>query len=120
MGAMETRTASTWPPVGASIGSARSRNLACPKPCAYDNGPPFASTGAGRLSRLSVWWPKPGIALERIEPAQATAERTSRALPPLLLDAPIEGSRPMVHQPLELVERPLCQGPRMAFASEGE
>jgi hypothetical protein len=33
-----------------------------------DNGPPFASTGAGRLSRLSVWWLKLGIQLERIEP----------------------------------------------------
>jgi putative transposase len=35
-----------------------------------DNGPPFASTGAGRLSRLSVWWLKLGIALERIEPGK--------------------------------------------------
>jgi hypothetical protein len=33
-----------------------------------DNGPPFASTGAGRLSKLSVWWLKLGIALERIKP----------------------------------------------------
>jgi integrase-like protein len=35
-----------------------------------DNGPPFASTGAGRLSRLSVWWLKLGIQLERIEPGK--------------------------------------------------
>jgi putative transposase len=27
-----------------------------PKAMRSDNGPPFASTGAGRLSRLSVWW----------------------------------------------------------------
>jgi hypothetical protein len=33
-----------------------------------DNGSPFASTGAGGLSVLSVWWLKLGIALERIEP----------------------------------------------------
>lgn len=33
-----------------------------------DNGPPFASTGVGGLSRLSVWWLRLGIGLERIEP----------------------------------------------------
>lgn len=31
-----------------------------------DNGGPFASTGLGRLSRLSVWWIRLGIRLERI------------------------------------------------------
>jgi len=31
-----------------------------------DNGPPFASTGIGRLSRLAVWWIRLGIAPERI------------------------------------------------------
>jgi len=35
-----------------------------------DNGPPFASTGAGGLSRLSVWWIKLGVKAERIEPGQ--------------------------------------------------
>jgi putative transposase len=34
-----------------------------------DNGSPFASTGAGGLTRLSVEWVKLGIKLERIEPA---------------------------------------------------
>ena len=33
-----------------------------------DNGPPFASVGAGGLTRLSVSWLKLGIRLERIEP----------------------------------------------------
>jgi transposase InsO family protein len=33
-----------------------------------DNGPPFASTGLGGLSRLSVWWVKLGILPERIAP----------------------------------------------------
>jgi putative transposase len=32
-----------------------------------DNGPPFASTGAGGLTKLSAWWLKLGIRLERIE-----------------------------------------------------
>jgi putative transposase len=35
-----------------------------------DNGPPFASTAAGGLSALSVWWIKLGIAPERIEPGK--------------------------------------------------
>ena len=33
-----------------------------------DNGPPFASTGLGGLTDLSVWWGKLGIVHERIEP----------------------------------------------------
>ena len=35
-----------------------------------DNGPPFASTGAGGLTRLGVWWVKLGITPERIEPGK--------------------------------------------------
>jgi putative transposase len=35
-----------------------------------DNGTPFASTGAGGLSALSLWWIKLGIAPERIEPGK--------------------------------------------------
>jgi transposase InsO family protein len=33
-----------------------------------DNGPPFASTGLGGLSRLSMWWVRLGIQQERIAP----------------------------------------------------
>jgi putative transposase len=33
-----------------------------------DNGTPFAGTGLGRLSRLSVWWMRLGIVPERIAP----------------------------------------------------
>jgi len=35
-----------------------------------DNGPPFASTGAGGLSALSLWWVKLGIVPERIAPGK--------------------------------------------------
>lgn len=35
-----------------------------------DNGTPFATLGAGGLSRLAVWWVKLGIRPERIEPGQ--------------------------------------------------
>ena len=41
-----------------------------PETIRSDNGPPFAGTGAGGLSRLSVGWLKAGIALERIDPGQ--------------------------------------------------
>jgi len=35
-----------------------------------DNGTPFAGTGIGGLSRLSIWWIKLGIIPERIEPGE--------------------------------------------------
>jgi len=35
-----------------------------------DNGPPFASVGAGGLTKLSVWWLRLGITLERIAPGK--------------------------------------------------
>jgi transposase InsO family protein len=35
-----------------------------------DNGPPFASTGAGGLTELSVWWLQLGIHVERIQPGK--------------------------------------------------
>lgn len=39
-----------------------------PQAIRTDNGPPFASTGLGGLSRLSVWWLRLGITPERIRP----------------------------------------------------
>ena len=41
-----------------------------PETIRSDNGTPFAGTGAGGLSRLSVGWLKAGIALERIDPGR--------------------------------------------------
>jgi putative transposase len=35
-----------------------------------DNGPPFASVGAGGLTKLAVWWLRLGIKVERIEPGK--------------------------------------------------
>ena len=35
-----------------------------------DNGPPFASVGAGGLTKLSVWWIQLGIQVERITPGK--------------------------------------------------
>jgi putative transposase len=45
-----------------------------------DNGTPFASNSAFfGLSKLSVWWLRLGIAIERIKPRQPAAERSARA-----------------------------------------
>lgn len=46
------------------------REHGLPRAIRSDNGPPFASTGAGGLSRLSVGWAKMGIRLERIYPGK--------------------------------------------------
>jgi putative transposase len=44
------------------------REYGLPEAMRTDNGAPFASTGLGGLTRLSVWWVRLGIRLERIEP----------------------------------------------------
>ena len=41
-----------------------------PEAIRSDNGPPFASTGAGGLTALSVWWLRLEIELQRIEPGK--------------------------------------------------
>lgn len=41
-----------------------------PEAIRSDNGPPFATVGAGSLSRLSVWWIQLGIRPERIAPGK--------------------------------------------------
>lgn len=49
-----------------------------------DNGPPFASTALGGLSRLAAWWVRLGIRPERIRPGRPSEkdghERMHRAL----------------------------------------
>lgn len=44
------------------------REYGLPRALRTDNGPPFATTGARRLSHLAVWWMKLGIQLDRIDP----------------------------------------------------
>jgi hypothetical protein len=46
------------------------REFGVPAAIRSDNGPPFASNGAGGLTTLSVWWLKLGIAHERIAPGK--------------------------------------------------
>jgi len=46
------------------------REYGMPRAMRTDNGAPFASTGLGGLSALSVWWVRLGLDLERIQPGQ--------------------------------------------------
>jgi putative transposase len=60
-------------PTGAGVAAVMERVLrehGLPRSLRMDNGPPFASTGAGGLTRLAVHWAKLGIVLERISPGQ--------------------------------------------------
>ena len=43
------------------------REHGLPRAMRTDNGSPFATTGAGQLSHLAVWWLKLGIQLDRID-----------------------------------------------------
>jgi putative transposase len=43
------------------------REYGLPAALRTDNGAPFATTGAGHLSHLAVWWLKLGIQLDRID-----------------------------------------------------
>jgi putative transposase len=64
---------SAWSPTGDGVAPVLERLLreqGLPRSLRMDNGPPFASTAAGGLTRLSVPWVKLGIALERIAPGQ--------------------------------------------------
>jgi transposase InsO family protein len=54
-----------WPIVEAAF-----REFGLPRAIRSDNGAPFASTGAGGLTRLSAHWVKLGLRLERIDPGK--------------------------------------------------
>ena len=68
------------------------REYGMPAAIRSDNGAPFATVGLGGLSRLSVWWLKLGIKLERIEPGHPEQngrhERLHRTLKEAVLQPP--------------------------------
>jgi transposase InsO family protein len=56
-------------PTARGVFEATFRQYGLPEAIRSDNGQPFASSSAvGGLSRLSVWWVRLGIGLQRIEP----------------------------------------------------
>jgi putative transposase len=74
-----TTEAEAWKPFDRAF-----REYGLPRRMRSDNGVPFASRGLCGLSRLSVWWLKLGIELERIDPGQpqqnGAHERAHRTL----------------------------------------
>ena len=54
-----------WPVLDAAF-----RQFGLPRALRSDNGPPFASVGAGRLSRLAIKIIKAGVTPDRIEPGK--------------------------------------------------
>ena len=68
------------------------REYGLPEKIRTDNGTPFASTGLGGLTSLSVWWLRLGIQLERIEPGHPEQngrhERLHRTLKAAVLKPP--------------------------------
>ena len=68
------------------------REYGLPLAIRTDNGPPFASVGAGGLSSLSVWWLKLGIIPERIKPGHPEQngrhERMHRTLKQEVMNPP--------------------------------
>jgi len=66
------------------------REFGLPDAIRSDNGPPFASIGAGGLTSLAVWWLRLGIRLERIEPGKPQQNgRLERMHLTLKTDTPI-------------------------------
>src|SRR5262249_55145923 len=66
-----------------------------------DNGPPFASTGVGGLTRLAVWFLQLGIRLERIAPGKPQQNgRHERMHRTLKLEAALD-ERPQADLPAQ-------------------
>ena len=63
-----TALESTRDELATSVFESVFREFGLPEVIRSDNGVPFASTGIGGLTRLSIWWIKLGITPERIEP----------------------------------------------------
>ena len=92
------------------------REHGLPERLRSDNGSPFASVGAGRLSKLAAWWLKLGIGLERVEPAKPQQngrhERMHRMLKAKTARPPAGGAlRPL---PSRVQPRPPARGAGVA------
>ena len=89
-----TDTEQVWPILDAAF-----REFGLPQRLRSDNGPPFASTGAGGLTRLAVKVVKAGITPERIKPGKPQQNgRLERLHLTLLKDAATPPSRTLREQ----------------------
>jgi transposase InsO family protein len=89
-----TDTEHVWPILDAAF-----REYGLPQALRSDNGPPFASTGAGGLSRLAVLVLKAGVTPERIAPGKPQQNgRLERLHLTLLLDTASPPARSLRQQ----------------------
>lgn len=94
----ENTTERVWPVLDAAF-----REFGLPQRLRSDNGPPFASVGAGGLSRLSVLVIKAGVTPERIAPGKPQQNgRLERLHLTLLRDAANPPARSLREQILRL------------------
>ena len=96
------------------------REHGLPERLRSDNGSPFASVGASRLSKLAGWWLKLGIELERIQPGKPQQngrhERMHRVLKAKTARPPAGGAlRPL---PRRAQPRPPARGAGAADAGQ--
>jgi putative transposase len=91
-GMEQPTTEYVWPAFEATF-----QEFGMPEAIRNDNGPPFASTGLGGLSRLSARWLRLGIRLERIRPGKPQEngrhERMHRTLKAEAVSPPAEDLR---------------------------
>ena len=96
-----TDTAHVWPILDAAL-----REYGLPRVLRSDNGPPFASTGAGGLSRLAVLVVKAGVRPERIEPGRPQQNGRHERLHLTLLQDTASPPAPSLRQQLERLRVP--------------
>jgi putative transposase len=89
-------TEHVWPVVEAAF-----REYGLPRRLRSDNGPPFASTGAGGLSRLAVLVIKAGVLPERIEPGKPQQNGRLERLHLTLLQDTASPPAPSLRQQLD-------------------
>jgi transposase InsO family protein len=96
------------------------RECGLPDAIRTDNGPPFASTAPGGLSRLSMWWLRLGIRHERIEPGcpqqNGRHERMHRTLKAETANPPRANLRQQQLAFERFTEEYNCQRPHEALA----
>jgi putative transposase len=92
-----TDTEHVWPILEAAL-----REYGLPRVLRSDNGPPFASTGAGGLSRLAVLVLKAGVRPERIAPGKPQQNGRHERLHLTLLQ---DTARPPAHSLRQQLDR---------------